>query len=311
MLLVSYVREDEVRRLGVQDQDAVLDVAALAAAHGVPLPGLGEAPASVREAIEAGPELLVRLRELLAAPLPDGVRLPLSAVRLRAPLRPGKVVGVGLNYTEHVAESARTLDTDRELPQRPVLFSKPATAVTGPGEPIWHNGELTAQLDWECELAVVIGKTARRVRPEDALDHVFGYSIVNDISARDQRRGGQWFFSKGQDSYAPLGPAVRTADTVPDPQNLDLLLKVNGEVKQKGNTRHMLFRIPELIADISSGMTLEPGDVIATGSPAGVGASFTPQQFLTPGDVVEASIESIGTLRNPVVDAREAGAERG
>jgi 2-keto-4-pentenoate hydratase/2-oxohepta-3-ene-1,7-dioic acid hydratase in catechol pathway len=238
-----------------------------------------------------------------------GIRHAAGAVTLHAPLRPGKIVGIGLNYTEHVAESARTLDTDKELPQRPVLFSKPATAVVGPDEPIQHNGNLTQQLDWECELAVVIGRTAKRVRAEDALSHVFGYSIMNDISARDQRRSGQWFFSKGQDSYAPFGPALLTADDLAadelaDPHDLDLSLRVNGEVKQKSNTRYMLFRIPDLIADISSGMTLEPGDVISTGSPAGVGASFTPQQFLRPGDVVEATIERIGTLRNPVVDAR-------
>jgi 2-keto-4-pentenoate hydratase/2-oxohepta-3-ene-1,7-dioic acid hydratase in catechol pathway len=233
-----------------------------------------------------------------------GIRHATGAVTLHAPLRPGKIVGIGLNYTEHVAESARTLDTDKELPQRPVLFAKPATAVVGPDEPIRHNGNLTQQLDWECELAVVIGRTAKGVRAEDALSYVFGYSIMNDISARDQRRSGQWFFSKGQDSYAPFGPAVLTADELADPHDLDLSLRVNGEVKQKSNTRYMLFRIPDLIADISSGMTLEPGDVISTGSPAGVGASFTPQQFLRPGDVVEATIERIGTLRNPVADAR-------
>ncbi|MFF2653681.1 fumarylacetoacetate hydrolase family protein [Streptomyces sp. NPDC058045] len=301
MLLVSYTHHgDTTRRLGVRHQDTVVDVAAL----GAGIPGLGAAPASVLDLVHAGPDALAALTERLARPVPEAARHPLEKVALKAPLRPGKIVGVGLNYTEHVAESARTLDTDKELPQRPVLFSKPATAVTGPDEPVLHNGDLTAQLDWEVELAVVIGRTARRVRPEDALGHVFGYSIVNDISARDQRRSGQWFYSKGQDSYAPFGPAVRTADDVPDPQALDLSLRVNGEVKQKGNTRHMLFRIPELIADITAGMTLEPGDVIATGSPAGVGASFVPQQFLTPGDVVEATIESIGTLRNPVVDAR-------
>lgn len=239
-----------------------------------------------------------------ALPALDGPRLPREDVRLHAPFRPGKIVGVGLNYVEHVDESARTLDTAKELPTRPVLFSKPGTAVVGPGEPILHDGDLTEQLDWECELAVVIGRTARKVSREDALLHVFGYSIVNDISARDQRRSGQWFFSKGQDSYAPFGPAVRTADEVPDPQTLALGLKVNDEVKQKGNTAHMLFTVAELIADISSGMTLEPGDVIATGSPQGVGAAQNPPQFLRPGDVVEATVEGIGTLRNPVVDAR-------
>ncbi|MEV6902795.1 fumarylacetoacetate hydrolase family protein [Amycolatopsis sp. NPDC051372] len=291
MLLVTFAGPDGQDRLGIQDGTDVVDVRAAATDCGT------TAPASMLEVIHAG---TAALESLVDSP----VRSPLETVTLRAPLRPGKIVGVGLNYTEHVAESARTLDTDKELPQRPVLFSKPATAVVGPGEPIRHNGDLTAQLDWECELAVVIGKTAKGVSKEDAMDHVFGYSIVNDISARDQRRSGQWFFSKGQDSYAPFGPAIRTADDVADPYALELSLRVNGDVKQKSSTKYMLFRIAELIADISSGMTLEPGDVIATGSPAGVGASFTPQQFLNPGDVVEASIQDIGTLRNPVVDAR-------
>ncbi|WP_445183874.1 fumarylacetoacetate hydrolase family protein [Pseudonocardia sp. Cha107L01] len=250
--------------------------------------------------VAAGPDVLAEI----AARSPERLVRPLESVRLHAPLRPGKIIGVGLNYVEHVEESSRTLDTAKDLPTRPVLFSKPATAVVGPGEPIQHNGDLTEQLDWECELAVVIGRTARRVNRENALDHVFGYSIVNDISARDQRRSGQWFFSKGQDSYAPFGPAIRTADEVPDPQTLDLGLKVNGEVKQKGNSAQMLFTVAQLIADISSGVTLEPGDVIATGSPQGVGAAQNPPQFLRPGDVVEATIEGIGTLRNPVVDAR-------
>jgi 2-keto-4-pentenoate hydratase/2-oxohepta-3-ene-1,7-dioic acid hydratase in catechol pathway len=234
----------------------------------------------------------------------DGPEVPRDAVRLHAPFRPGKIIGVGLNYVEHVEESSRSLDTAKELPDRPVLFSKPATAVIGPEEPIRHDGNLTGQLDWECELAVIVGRTATRVSKEDALDYVFGYSIMNDISARDQRRGGQWWFSKGQDSYAPFGPAVRTADEIPDPQSLDLGLKVNGEVKQKGNTRHMLFDVATLIADITSGVTLEPGDVISTGSPQGVGAAQNPPQFLQPGDVVECTVEGLGALRNPVVDAR-------
>jgi 2-keto-4-pentenoate hydratase/2-oxohepta-3-ene-1,7-dioic acid hydratase in catechol pathway len=294
MLLVTFAASDG-DRLGIQDDTDVVDVAAAAAERGI------DAPATMLDVIRGGATALASLTSLAEVP---GARRPLETLTLRAPLRPGKIVGVGLNYTEHVAESARTLDTDKELPQRPVLFSKPATAVVGPGEPIQHNGDLTEQLDWECELAVVIGKTAKRVSIEDAMSHVFGFSIVNDISARDQRRSGQWFFSKGQDSYAPFGPAIRTADDVADPYALELSLRVNGDVKQKSNTKYMLFRIAELIADISSGMTLEPGDVIATGSPAGVGASFTPQQFLSPGDVVEASIQDIGTLRNPVVDAR-------
>jgi len=229
---------------------------------------------------------------------------PLAEVSLRAPFRPGKIIGVGLNYIEHVEESSRSLDTHREPPPRPLLFGKPGTAVVGPGQPIPHNGDLTRQLDWECELAVVIGRPAVRVPAERALDHVFGYSIVNDISARDQRRSGQWFYSKGQDGYAPFGPEIVTADEIADPHALDLSLHVNGAEKQKSNTRHMLFKIPRLIADISAGMTLEPGDVIATGSPSGVGAGMNPPEFLWPGDLVEATVEGIGTLTNPVVDAR-------
>lgn len=289
---------DRLRRVGVRRGDEVIDITALAAGNGAEVPG------TLLGIVRAGRAAIDTITEILAAPFPAGAVRSLAEVTLHAPLRPGKIIGVGLNYTEHVAESARTLDTDNELPQRPVLFSKPATAVVGPDEPIQHNADLTGQLDWECELAVVIGRTARRVPPERALDHVFGYSIVNDISARDQRRSGQWFYSKGQDSYAPLGPGVCTTDEITDPHALDISLRVNGEVKQASNTRYMLFRIPELIADISAGMTLEPGDVIATGSPAGVGASFTPQQFLRPGDVVEATVQHIGTLRNPVVEAR-------
>ncbi|MET9962888.1 fumarylacetoacetate hydrolase family protein [Streptomyces sp. NPDC006326] len=285
-------------RLGAETDGHVVDLAALADHAGLPF------PQDLLSLVRAGDAARETARRLLRGARPAHAVHPLDEVTLCAPLRPGKIIGVGLNYVEHVEESSRSLDTDEELPPRPVLFGKPSTAVTGPGAPILHNGNLTAQLDWECELAVVIGRTASRVTEEDAYDHVFGFSIVNDISARDQRRSGQWFFSKGQDSYAPFGPVVVTADAIPDPMNLDLSLRVNGVTKQKSNTRHMLFPIARLIADISSGMTLEPGDVIATGSPSGVGAGMVPPQFLLPGDTVEATVEGIGTLANPVVDAR-------
>ncbi|MCM2424709.1 fumarylacetoacetate hydrolase family protein [Streptomyces sp. RKAG337] len=301
MRLITYTHNDAPDRLGAQLDDRVVDLAALAGHAGT------ELPADLLSFIRSGSTALDAARELLSgdpAGWPAGAVHPLADVELRAPLRPGKVVGVGLNYVEHVAESSRTLDTAKELPDRPVLFGKPATAITGPGRPILHNADLTTQLDWECELAVVIGRTAFRVSEADAWDHIFGYSIINDISARDQRRSGQWFFSKGQDSYAPFGPAVVTADAVGDPMALDLSLRVNDVIKQKSNTRHMLFPIARLIADITSGMTLEPGDVIATGSPSGVGAGMVPPEFLQPGDLVEATIEGIGTLSNPVIDAR-------
>ncbi|MFE6843993.1 fumarylacetoacetate hydrolase family protein [Streptomyces sp. NPDC057686] len=300
-LLTFTTTGDPAPRLGADVDGLVLDLAVLAGRAGTDLPH------DLLAFVQAGPaaqEAARRLIEADPAARPAGSFHRLEDVTLAAPLRPGKIIGVGLNYVEHVEESSRSLDTDKELPPRPVLFSKPATAVTGPGAPILHNGDLTRQLDWECELAVVIGRTAFRVSEEDAYEHIFGFSIVNDISARDQRRSGQWFFSKGQDSYAPFGPVVVTADEIPDPMALDLSLRVNGVTKQKSNTRHMLFPIARLIADISSGVTLEPGDVIATGSPSGVGAGMVPPEFLVPGDTVEATVERIGTLANPVVDAR-------
>ncbi|MGW7460191.1 fumarylacetoacetate hydrolase family protein [Streptomyces sp. NPDC054797] len=304
MRLVTFTADStdgSPHRLGAQSDELVVDLASLADRTGVQL------PSDLLSFIQAGAWAREAARGLLAggpAAWPADTVHRSDEVSLRAPLRPGKIIGVGLNYVEHVEESSRSLDTDKERPSRPVLFSKPATAVTGPGQPILHNADLTAQLDWECELAVVIGRTAFRVSEEEAYDHIFGFSIVNDISARDQRRSGQWFFSKGQDSYAPFGPAVVTSDEIPDPMDLDLSLRVNGVTKQKSNTRHMLFPIARLIADISSGVTLEPGDVIATGSPAGVGAGMVPPEFLHPGDTVEATVEGIGTLANPVVDAR-------
>ncbi|MEU5692090.1 fumarylacetoacetate hydrolase family protein [Actinosynnema sp. NPDC020468] len=296
MLLVNFSTDNGRHRLGVRRDSDVVDVAALAAERSARVPD------TLLEVVRQ--DATAAVAALLADPVPEHVTHPADRVVLHAPYRPGKIIGVGLNYTEHVAESARALDTAQELPQRPVLFAKPATAVIGPEEAIEHNGHLTQQLDWECELAVVIGRTAKRVPAERALEHVFGYSVLNDISARDQRRGGLWLYSKGQDTYAPFGPGVRTADAIPEPHALELSLKVNGEVRQKSSTRYMLFRIPELIADISAGITLEPGDVIATGTPAGVGAGMSPQRWLWPGDVVEATVQHIGTLRNPVVDVR-------
>ena len=280
----------------VIDGDTVIDLRRA-------LEGSVTVPERLIDYIAAGPGLHDSVRAAVAGAdaWSSDLTYALADVTLRAPLRPGKIVGVGLNYVEHVEESSRTLDTAKELPTRPVLFSKPGTAVVGPGEPIQHNGAMTQQLDWECELAVVMGRVARNVSEAQALDYVFGYSIVNDISARDQRRSGQWFFSKGQDSYAPFGPMIVTTDEITDPHTLRLSLTVNGDQRQDGNSTHMLFKIPVLIADITSGVTLEPGDVIATGSPQGVGAAMDPPTFLQPGDVVACTIEGIGTLENPVV----------
>lgn len=301
MRLVTYRSTvEDAARLGVIDGDLVIDVAALGDMAGVPMPG------AMLDLIDAGPVALDRLAELLdnlRDQLDPGVAVPLVNVQLLAPIpRPRKnVFGIGLNYVEHVAESARTLDTARDLPKQPVIFSKPPTAVIGPGEPIRHDAALTQQLDWEVELACIIGRTARRVAEADALSHVFGYSVMIDVSARDNRRAGQWIYSKGMDSFAPFGPCIVTADEIPDPQVLDLWLTKNGEEKQRSNTRHMLFKVATLIADISAGITLEPGDIIATGTPEGVGAGRDPQEWMWPGDVIEATVAGIGTIRHPVV----------
>jgi 2-keto-4-pentenoate hydratase/2-oxohepta-3-ene-1,7-dioic acid hydratase in catechol pathway len=264
-------------------------------------------PKDMLEFIDLGPPALQSLRRQLSAGRekgwPVGAALPLVNVGLLAPIpRPRKnIFGIGLNYVEHVAESSRSLDTAKDLPKQPVIFSKPPTTVIGPGDAIEHNAKITQQLDWEVELAAIIGSRARRVPVESALGHVFGYSVMIDVSARDCRRAGQWIYSKGQDTYAPFGPCIVTADEIPDPQCLDLWLAVNGVTKQKSNTRHMLFKVAELVADISAGITLEPGDVIATGTPDGVGAGRTPQEWLWPGDVVVAGVERIGEIRHPVV----------
>jgi 2-keto-4-pentenoate hydratase/2-oxohepta-3-ene-1,7-dioic acid hydratase in catechol pathway len=279
----------------------VIDVEKLGARAGVPLPD------RMLDFIDLGPVAVSELKALMEeanARWPVGGALPLANVKLLAPIpRPRKnIFGIGLNYIDHVAESALALDTSPDLPKQPVIFSKPPTTVIGPNEPILHRGEITQQLDWEIELAAIIGVTARRASRQDALKHVFGYSVIIDMSARDNRRAGQWIYSKGQDAYAPMGPCIVTADEIPDPQTLDLWLTVNGVEKQRSNTSHMLFKVDELIADISFGITLEPGDIIATGTPDGVGAGRKPPLWLKPDDKVEVEISGIGTLGVNVVD---------
>jgi 2-keto-4-pentenoate hydratase/2-oxohepta-3-ene-1,7-dioic acid hydratase in catechol pathway len=289
-------------RLGVIAGDLVVDVERLGKSRGA------DFPATMLGLIDAGRPALAALAEALKDGKTEracGIAAALEDVDLLAPIpRPRKnIFGIGLNYVEHVAESARSLETAKDLPKQPVIFSKPPTAVIGPGAAIEHNGRITQQLDWEIELAVIMGTRARRLTREEALRHVFGYSVMIDISARDNRRAGQWIFSKGMDTYAPFGPCIVTADEIRDPQNLALWLTVNGTEKQRSNTKHLLFKVDELIADISSGITLEPGDIIATGTPAGVGAGRSPQEWLWPGDVVAGGVEGIGTLRHPVVNA--------
>jgi len=220
-----------------------------------------------------------------------------SDIVLQAPLpRPHKLIGIGLNYRDHVEE------TKMEVPKEPLLFAMYSNAVTAPGQPIVIPA-MSRKIDYEAELAVVIGATARHVRPEDAIRHVAGYTIVNDVSARDlQRSDGQWLRAKSFDTFAPMGPCLATRSALNDADGLAIELRLNGQTLQKSNTRNLIFKVPELVSHISKVMTLEPGDVISTGTPGGVGFTRKPPIYLQPGDIVEIEVEGIGILRNPVVD---------
>jgi len=213
---------------------------------------------------------------------------------------------VGRNYLDHVAEGDRVRGEETRLPEWPTFFTKPATAFTGPDHTIYIPAKISGHMDYEVELGVVIGKGGRDIRPEDAVDHVFGYTIVNDISARDiQKRHGQWFKGKSLDASCPIGPWVVHKDEIPDPHALDISLLLNGEVRQQANTSQMIFKIPEIIASLSEGMTLETGDLIATGTPAGVGFAMTPPRYLTQGDRMRCEIQGIGRMSNFFLSAEE------
>ena len=300
MKLLTYKTKDiEEPRLGFIHNNQVIDMEDFGEISNFPL------PSSMLELIDRGFELVEELNDMLAETEPaflEEIAYEMDEVIFLAPIpKPRKnIIGIGLNYTEHVAESARTLDTTGKLPQKPIIFSKPPTTVTGTNTEIIKNTKLTSQLDWECELAIIIGKKGKYVAKENAMDYVFGYTVINDISARDCRREGQWIVSKGQDTFAPMGPILVTKDEIENPHNLNLSLKVNGIEKQNSNTRFLLFNINDLIEDLSIVFTLEPGDIIATGTPAGVGAGRNPQEWLHDGDVVEATVEGIGTIVNTV-----------
>ena len=217
---------------------------------------------------------------------------------LGAPLRPGKIVAIGLNYLDHIREQGA------KVPERPIVFAKFPSSVIGPNEAIVLDRALTERVDWEVELAVVVARTMRAVTAERALEYVFGYTVGNDVSARDIQFGdGQWVRGKSLDTFCPLGPVVVTADEIPDPQQLALRTRVNGETVQDSSTAEMVFGVAELLAFCSRSFTLEPGDVVLTGTPWGVGEFMDPRRSLRPGDVVEAEVERIGVLRNSVVSA--------
>ena len=228
--------------------------------------------------------------------------LLLEDVRLAAPVRPKKnVFCVGRNYLEHAKEGARAGGRELKLPDVPTFFTKATTAVSDPDQRLNLEATVSEQYDWEGELAVVIARTVKDCLEPDAFDAVFGYTCLNDITARDvQRAHLQWFKGKSLDFTCPIGPWIAGVDEIPDPHRLQLKTRVNGVTKQESSTGAMIFRIPRLIAELSKGMTLEPGDVIATGTPDGVGFARTPPEFFRDGDIVEVSIQNIGTLRNTV-----------
>ncbi|OCA84302.1 hypothetical protein A8F94_16455 [Bacillus sp. FJAT-27225] len=256
-----------------------------------------EFPATILGCIEQGEVFKEKVKSFAISEEAKALWIPVSDVKLLAPIpRPAKnVMCIGKNYEEHAIE----MGSAEDIPEHVMVFTKPPTAVSGPNTEIPSHSDVTEQLDYEGELAVIIGKKGKSISREDALEYVFGYTILNDVTARDlQKRHKQYFLGKGLDGSCPMGPWIVTKDEIPDHGNLQIQTKVNGEVRQDSNTKHLIFPIENLIEDLSKGMTLEPGDIIATGTPAGVGKGFKPPKFLHPGDTVEIEIQGIGVLKN-------------
>jgi 2-keto-4-pentenoate hydratase/2-oxohepta-3-ene-1,7-dioic acid hydratase in catechol pathway len=282
-------------RVGVVKPDGkVIDIAVAAKAG-----KLSFDPTSMVSLIAAGRPALDEVRRIADAatdgPMVDKVRL---FAPIPAPAR--NVYAVGWNYLEHFAEGQAVRDQKNDYPEHPVFFTKGVHTINGPYDPIPFDPQVSTQIDWECELAVIIGTRGRNIREADALNHVFGYTVINDTTARDvqtKRHGGQWFKGKSLDGHGPIGPWIVPADQL-DYDNLNLVTRVNGVVKQQASTKQMYFKVPRIIAELSLGLTLEPGDIIATGTPPGVGFARKPPEFMKPGDVMETEIAEIGILRN-------------
>lgn len=286
MKLVTFQGEGGPRLGALRDGEVVVDLLATDR----------ELPGTMKELVSAGSTVLDRVRHAVGQS--DAVCV--SSPRLLAPIaNPQKVVCIGLNYKEHAEESGA------KLPSEPVVFNKFPSALVGLGDAIVLP-TVSSEVDFEAELVAVIGRRGRNIAEADALDYVFGYSIGNDVSARDwqlRKDGKQWLLGKSFDTFAPLGPCIVTADELPDPQRLNIELRLNGEVMQSSNTGLMIFPIARLLAYVSQVVTLEPGDLLFTGTPPGVGFARQPPRFLQPGDECEIAIEGIGVLHNRCVSA--------
>ncbi|MCY3865083.1 MAG: fumarylacetoacetate hydrolase family protein [Chloroflexi bacterium] len=286
MKLVTFVKGGACRPGAIVERDGREAIVDLLAAD-------ASLPSSIRALLEAGPSAM---QKAAAAAEEANDAVDMAAVKLAAPIpNPDKILCIGLNYADHAAESGQP------LPEYPIVFSKYSNTVIGSGDAIVLP-RVTDQVDYEAELGFVIGKRARYVSEEEALEYVAGYLNVNDVSARDyQMRTSQWTMGKTFDTFAPMGPALVTADDVPDPHNLAIRLWIGDEALQDSSTSQLIFNVPQLLADISEVMTLEPGDIVSTGTPPGVGAARRPPRWLKPGETVNMEIEGLGVLSNPVV----------
>jgi 2-keto-4-pentenoate hydratase/2-oxohepta-3-ene-1,7-dioic acid hydratase in catechol pathway len=251
--------------------------------------------------IAGGEPVMALLRDIEKAPQTPLILLTQVLLKAPIPRTTKNVFCVGWNYLEHFAEGGAKMQDNRELPKWPVFFSKAPTAINGPYDAIPFDAGISTTLDWEVELGVVLGKAGKNIAEADAMGHIFGYTIINDVTWRDiqRRHGGQWDKGKSLDGTCPMGPCIVTADAI-DPNNLDVECRVSGVVKQKSNTKHLYFKIPRLIHDLSLGQTLEPGDVISTGTPEGVGFARNPPEYMKDGDLLETQIAGIGVMRNPI-----------
>lgn len=264
--------------------------------------GSSRLPNTLLEFIDMGDEACELARKI-ADKCDGSICIPLAEISLLAPIpRTRKnIFCIGKNYVEHALEFEKTKDVSVAVPKVPVIFSKPPTSITGPNTVVKNHKHMTSQLDYEVELAVVIGKTGSCIAKEQAYDYVFGYTILNDVSARDlQKSHSQWIMGKGPDTFAPMGPWIVDKQEISDPHNLYIRCSINGELRQNSNTKLMVFDIPTLIATLSSVVTLEAGDIIATGTPAGVGLGFEPPKFMSCGDEMLCEIETIGQLLNTI-----------